>query len=153
MSPDLPLSALGTLAARLDDSPVMARVSASLLSGFSFLAMLLASLGIYAVVSFSVARRSSEIGIRIALGAERSRVVVMVMREMALTLAVGLAVGAAVALPAASLLEPTLYHVSALDGASFALSALLFAAVAILATYIPARRAAGADPLVSLRVQ
>ena len=153
VSADLPLSALGTVAARLEDSLLLARVSAGLLSGFSLLAMLLASLGIYAVVSFSVARRSSEIGIRIALGAERSRVVGMVMREMLLTLIVGLAIGFAVALPAASLLQPTLYQVSALDGASFLVSALLLAAVAILATYIPARRAAGADPLEALRVQ
>ena len=149
VSADLPLSAVGTLAARMDDSLLLARVSAGLLSGFS----LLASLGIYAVVSFSVARRSSEIGIRIALGAERSRVVRMVMREMLLTLVIGLAVGSAVALLAASLLEPTLYQVSALDGASFLVSALLLAAVAILATYLPARRAAGADPLEALRVQ
>ncbi len=77
----------------------------------------------------------------------------MVMREMLLTLIVGLAIGFAVALPAASLLQPTLYQVSALDGASFLVSALLLAAVAILATYIPARRAAGADPLEALRVQ
>ena len=153
VSAELPLSALGTVAARLDDSLLLARVSAGLLGGFSLLAMLLASLGIYAVVSFSVARRSSEIGIRIALGAERSRVVRMVMREMLLTLIVGLAIGFAVALPAASLLQPTLYQVSALDGASFLVSALLLTAVAILATYIPARRAAGADPLEALRVQ
>ena len=153
VSAELPLSALGTVAARLDDSLLLARVSAGLLGGFSLLAMLLASLGIYAVVSFSVARRSSEIGIRIALGAEHSRVVRMVMREMLLTLVVGLAIGFAVALPAASLLQPTLYQVSALDGASFLVSALLLAAVAILATYIPARRAAAADPLEALRVQ
>ncbi len=153
VSADLPLSALGTLAARLDDSLLLARVSAGLLSGFSLLAMLLASLGLYAVVSFSVARRSSEIGIRIALGAERSRVVGIVMREMLLTLIIGLAVGSAVALLAASLIEPALYQVSALDGASFLVSALLLAAVAILATYLPARRAAGADPLEALRVQ
>ena len=82
VNPDLPLSALGTLDSRLADSLLPGRVADGMLGVFSVLAVLLASLGIYAVVSFSVARRSSEIGLRIALGAKRSQVVRLVMREM-----------------------------------------------------------------------
>ena len=154
VSPDLPLSALGTLDTRLADSLVLHKASAAILGLVSVLAVLLASLGIYAVVSFSVARRASEIGIRIALGAERSQVIGLVMREMLATVLLGLAVGASVALPAASSLASGLYGVSTVDAASLGLaSALLLVAVATLAIYIPARRAAGANAVATLRAQ
>ena len=154
VSPDLPLSALGTLDARLANSLVLHKASAAILGLVSVLAVLLASLGVYAVVSFSVARRSSEIAIRIALGAERSQVMGLVMREMLATVLLGLGVGASVAFPAASSLASALYGVSTVDAASLGLaSALLLFAVATLAIYIPARRAADANAVVTLRAQ
>ncbi len=117
------------------------------------LAVLLASVGIYAVVSFSVAGRSQEIGIRIALGAERSQVIGFVMREMLATVLIGLAVGTGLALPAALPLAPALYEVSTFPAAILGLGALLLAAVATLATYIPARRSAIVNPVATLRVR
>ncbi len=153
VGPDLRLSALGTLDTRLADSLLLAKVSAGMLGLVSVLAVLLASVGIYAVVSFSVARRSQEIGIRIALGAERSQVIGFVMREMLATVLIGLAVGAGLALPAASALAPALYEVTTFPAAILGLGALLPAAVATLATYIPARRAADANPVATLRAR
>ncbi len=153
VSPDLPLRALATLESRLSQSLLLNKVAAGVLATFSVLAVLLASLGIYAVVSFAVARRSSEMGIRIALGAARDQVIRMVMREMLATIVLGLAIGAGLAALAAPVLERALYQVSAVDGLSFGVGALVLAAVAALATYVPAVRAARADPVEALRVQ
>jgi ABC-type antimicrobial peptide transport system permease subunit len=92
-------------------------------------------------------------GIRIALGAARDQVIRMVMREMLATIVLGLAIGAGLAALAAPVLERALYQVSAVDGLSFGVGALVLAAVAALATYVPAVRAARADPVEALRVQ
>ena len=150
---DLPLSSLGTFEARLANSLAVPRIAARLLGIFSLLAVVLASLGIYGVVSFVVARRSPEMGIRIALGGERSQLIRMVMREMLATVAVGLAAGTGLALLVAPALQPALYQVAALDVVSFAIGVLLLMAVATLATYLPARRAAAVDPVVALRAR
>ena len=153
VSPDLPLSALGTLGSRLDGSLLMPTIAASLLGAFSFLAMILASVGIYAVVSFAVARRAQEMGIRIALGAQRPQLIRMAMREMLVTVTAGLGAGIGLALLAAPALAPVLYQVSAVDVASFAMGAIVLAVVAIVATYLPARRAANANPVEALRAR
>ena len=153
VSPDLPLSALGTLESRLAGSLAMPAIATGMLGTFSLLAVLLASLGIYGVVSFAIARRSPEMGIRIALGAEPLQLINMVMREMLATVALGLAIGLGLALLAAPALAPVLYQVPAVDTVSFAIGALLLVAVATLATYIPARRAASVDPVVALRAR
>lgn len=131
----------------------MPRIAAGLVGTFSLVAVVLASLGIYAVVSFVVARRAPEMGIRIALGGERSQLIRMVMREMLGTVAVGLAAGTWLAPLAARALQPALYQVAPLDVASFTVGASLLTAVAILATYLPARRAAAGDPVVALRAR
>ena len=130
VNPDLPLSALGTMESRLADSLAGPRIAAGVLGAFSLLAMLLASLGIYGVVSFAVARRSPKMGVRIALGAGRLQLIRMVMREMLTTVAVGLTGGIALALLAARVLEPALYEVAAGDVVSFAVGALLLTTVA-----------------------
>ena len=153
VNPDLPLSALGTMESRLADSLAGPRIAAGVLGAFSLLAMLLASLGIYGVVSFAVARRSPEMGVRIALGAGRLQLIRMVMREMPTTVAVGLTGGIALALLAARVLEPALYEVAAGDVVSFAVGALLLTTVAAVATYLPARRAASVDPVTALRAR
>ena len=93
VGPNLPLSALGTLSSRLAGSLARPTIASRMLGAFSLLAMLLASLGLYGVVSFSVSRRSPEMGIRIAMGAERAQLIQMVMREVLLTVTVGLAMG------------------------------------------------------------
>ena len=150
---DLPLSALGTLRSRLAGSLAMPTIATRMLGAFSLLAMLLASLGLYGVVSFSVSRRSPEMGIRIAMGAERSQLIRMVMREMLGTVTVGLAIGIGLALLTAPALAPVLFQVPAVDTLSFGFGAVLLVAVATLATYLPARRAAGVDPVVALRAR
>ena len=145
VSPVLPLSALGTLGSRVTDSLTLPSVSAAVVATFSLLAVLLASLGIYAIASLAVTRRSVELGIRIALGAGRGQLIGMVMQDMLVTVVVGLVVGLALAFGLGVVLEPALYGVSGTDLASYLVGALLMLAVAAAATYLPARRAAGLD--------
>ena len=153
VSPNLPLSALGTLRSRLAGALAMPTIATRMLGAFSLLAILLASLGLYGVVSFSVSRRSPEMGIRIAMGAERSQLILMVMREMLVTVTVGLTMGIGLAMLTAPALEPMLYQVPAVDTLSCVFGSVLLVAVATLATYLPARRAAGVDPVVALRTR
>jgi predicted permease len=129
------------------------RVSAALLSGFGFLAVALAGIGLYGVLAFAVARRSHEIGIRMALGASRSSVLRLVTRQgMALTMA-GLAVGFFAAFGSTRLIASALYGVQPTDPITFIGAAAFVAAVALVASYIPARRATRVDPIVALRYE
>jgi ABC-type antimicrobial peptide transport system permease subunit len=145
------VNAQGTLVSPLGSTLAMPRFAASAMGAFSFLALLLAALGVYTVVSFAVARRSAEMGIRIALGAERSGVVWMVVREVARVVALGLVLGVVVAALAAPRFGGMLYGVEALDPTTFATAVALMLAVAWAAAYLPARRAARADPVQALR--
>jgi putative ABC transport system permease protein len=147
----LPVLTQGTLASHFSATLAGPRFAARLMGGISLLAMILAGLGTYAVVAFGVARRAAEMGIRMALGAEQGRVVRMVVGETAGTVLLGLGVGMAIAFVAAPRLEPLLFGVAALDPITFGGAILLLAGVAALAAYIPARRAAQADPARSLR--
>jgi predicted permease len=147
----LPILAQGTLASHFSASLAGPRFAARLMGGVSLLAMLLAGLGTYAVVAFGVARRSGEMGIRMALGAEQGRVIRMVVGETAGTVVIGLIVGIAIAIIAAPRIEPVLFGVAPLDPLTFAVAVLLLAGVAAIAAYLPARRAAKADPVRSLR--
>jgi ABC-type antimicrobial peptide transport system permease subunit len=128
------------------------RLIARAMGAFSALALFLAGLGIYAVVSFSVARRRSELAIRMAMGAERASVVRMVVREAAGVVVAGLAVGLVVSLLAAPRLGGVLYGVPALDPLAFGGAVIVLLGVAWIAAFVPARRAAGADPMDALRV-
>jgi predicted permease len=147
----LPILAQGTLASHFAASLAGPRFAARLMGGVSLLAMLLAGLGTYAVVAFGVARRSGEMGIRMALGAEQGRVIRMVVGETAGTVVIGLIVGIAIAIVAAPRIEPVLFGVAPLDPLTFTVAILLLAGVAAIAAYVPARRAARADPVRSLR--
>jgi putative ABC transport system permease protein len=122
-----------------------------LLAGFAALALVLAAVGLYGVISYSVAQRTQEVGIRVALGASRSEVISMVMRQGLQLASAGLAIGLLLALLLKSVLKSFLVGVSASDPATLALTALLLLLVAVLASYIPARRAARVDPMVALR--
>lgn len=152
LQPSAVVNRQGTLATHFGATLSTPRMAARAMGAFSVLALLLAGLGIYAVVSFSVARRTSELGIRMALGAERSGVVRMVVREVAGVVVAGLAVGVVVAGLAASRLGGLLYGVPALDPVSFVGAVAILLAVAWAAAWIPARRASRADPVSSLRV-
>ncbi|MEJ2206355.1 MAG: ABC transporter permease, partial [Gemmatimonadota bacterium] len=146
------VTAQGTLDSHFGATLATPRLAARAMGAFSLLALLLAGLGVYAVVSFSVQRRTSELGIRMALGAERSRVVHMVVREVVGVVLVGLAVGLGLSALAAPRLVGILYGVPALDPLAFGGAVVVLLVVAGGAAYVPARRAAAADPVEALRV-
>jgi predicted permease len=126
----------------------------AILSGFfGALAALLAMIGLYGVISYLVARRRNEIGVRIALGASRGDILRMVMREAGLLLAIGLAAGAVLSVAAASTARGFLYRLSPGDPLTLAMGAALLAIVSAAASLLPARRAAALDPMEALRVE
>lgn len=129
------------------------KVGAIMLSAVGALALLLAAMGIYGVMSYAVSRRTREIGVRVALGAGRRDVVGMVVGRALRLAGIGLLVGGGLALGAGQLLRSQLYGVSPRDPATFAAITLLLGAVALLSSWLPARRAAAVDPLVALRYE
>jgi putative ABC transport system permease protein len=135
----------------LANSLVQRRFTMSLLAGFGALALLLAAVGIYGVMSYSVAQRTSEIGVRMALGAQIRDVLRLVTRDGMLQAGLGLFAGLAASLALTRILASQLFAVSALDPPTFTWVALLLIAVAVAACYIPARRAMRVDPVVALR--
>jgi len=127
------------------------RVSSVLLGAFSALALLLAGLGIYGVMAFSVAQRTHEIGVRMALGARPDNVLKMIMGYGMRIVFAGMAIGIAGALALSRVVASLLYGVKATDGMTFVLTSLLLAFIALVACYVPARRAMRVDPMVALR--
>jgi macrolide transport system ATP-binding/permease protein len=124
---------------------------AALCSGFALLALAIASVGLYGTVSYNVARRTGEIGIRMALGAEPGRVVGMVLGEVVGLAAAGLAVGMAAALATSKFVASFLYGIKANDPLALALAVATLLAAAMLAGYAPARKASRIDPMTALR--
>jgi predicted permease len=141
----------GTMADHIGESLSGARLATTLLGGFSLLAILLAGLGIYAVVSFGVARRSAELGIRMALGAGSQRVVRMVLREVVGTVAVGVIAGLVLAAFITPRIAGLIYGVGGADPFAYGGGVIFILAATGLAAWIPARRAADADPVEALR--
>jgi ABC-type antimicrobial peptide transport system permease subunit len=150
INPDVTLN-FKTLEAQVSESLGIERLLATLSGFFGGLALLLGTIGLYGVMSYNVARRRSEIGIRMALGARRARLLRMVLGEVSLIVAIGLAVGLVVAFASARLISSFLYGVKPTDLATFALAAGLLATVAGIAGYLPARRASRLDPMAALR--
>jgi predicted permease len=142
---------LHTLAIQVSDSLARERLLAALSGFFGGLALLLAAVGLYGVISHNMARRRGEIGIRMALGAERKRVLFMVMRDVALVVGIGLVVGLGASLAATRYIASFLYGVTATDARTLATAVIFFGAVAVIAGYLPARRASRLDPMVALR--
>jgi predicted permease len=149
---EVPLTALATVGQTIDDGLWAPRAGASLLGLFGLLALVLAAVGIYSVMSYSVSQRQREIGIRMALGARRQDVLRMMLGRGMRVVAVGLAVGLVISFALARLAANLLVGVSPWDAASFAGAAAVLAAVAVAANYFPTRRAAGVDPTIALRV-
>jgi predicted permease len=153
MDSALPLTQIRTMDQLLDESLVQQRFRTLLVSGFAGLALLLSAIGIYALISYSVSQRTREIGVRIALGAQRSNVLGMVLREGLHLLALGLLLGLVGALLVTRVMRSLLYSTSAVDALSFIATTFTLIAVALLACYIPARRATKLDPMVALRYE
>jgi putative ABC transport system permease protein len=152
VDPDLPVT-VRTLAERLAESEAKSTFQFHLLAGFALVALLIASVGLYGVIAYTVSQRTTEIGIRMALGAVSSDIAELVMRLGGRLVMVGVALGIMGALGCGRLIEAGLYQVSASDPITLAGIALLFAAIAALACWLPARRATKVDPIVALRVE
>ncbi len=149
----VPVFNVRTLAEQRSGSLALQRMAATLLTGFGVLALLLAALGIYGVLAYSVSRRTREIGIRMALGAQVADVLRLVLRQGAGLAGAGMILGLAGAFGATRLLRGFLYEVQPLDPPTFFTVVALLTAVALLACLLPARRAARVDPMVALRAE
>jgi putative ABC transport system permease protein len=153
LNKDLPVYDVKSLRERITESTAQARFSAMLLAIFACIALVLAAIGIYGVMSYMVAQRTREIGIRMALGAHAANVRALVVRRGLVLTAMGISIGAVAALATTRTLATMLYQVKPDDPMTFALMASVLAVVALLATYIPARRATRVDPMTALRAE
>jgi len=145
------LDNVATMEQRLATSIARPRFYAVLLGVFAGVAGLLAAIGIYGVLAYAVVERTQEIGIRMALGAQRRNVLALVLRKGAILTLAGISLGLAGAVAATRLLQTMLFGVAPLDPATFAAVSSMFGAVATLASYVPARRATRVDPMIALR--
>ncbi|HKS95966.1 MAG TPA: FtsX-like permease family protein, partial [Terriglobia bacterium] len=151
VDPNLPITYQNTLAEQVDQSMASESLIARLSAFFGILAVFLACIGIYGLMSYAVTRRTSEIGVRMALGAERSKVLWLVMRESLLLVGLGLTIGLPAALAADRLVSKMLFGLQPTDPVSLAGAAILLLTFAALAGYLPARKASRVDPMVALR--
>ncbi len=153
IDPNQPLASIQTMSARVATSVSQQRTQVTVLAVFAAMAVFLAAIGIYGVMSYWVNERKKEIGIRVALGAERQEVMLLVLRHAAAVLAIGLAAGTAGALMATRVLQSLLFEVSVTDPVIFVIFVTVLAASGWIAAYIPARRATRFDPMITLRYE
>jgi predicted permease len=153
MNPDLPIISSQTLEESVALGLVPQRIAASVAGSLGLVGLLLAAIGIYGVTAYAVTRRTREIGIRVALGAQRREIVSLVLAQGMSLAAIGAIIGLALAAAAGMALAPMLFGIPAIDPLTFAGAALLFVAVSLVACYVPARRATKVDPLTALRCE
>jgi putative ABC transport system permease protein len=153
VDPDLLVNDIQTLEDRVSQNIARPRLSVLLIGAFSAIALLLAAIGIYGVMAYTVAQRTREIGVRMALGADPHEVKQLVVRQGMRPALIGVAVGLVAAFAATRLIASLLYGVSAVDPLTFVLVPLFLIAVALLATYLPARRATRVPPTVALQAE
>jgi putative ABC transport system permease protein len=153
LDPDLPIAKVTTLKTIMDNSLAQPRFSMLLMASFGGIALLLACIGMYGIISYSVAQRTREIGIRLAVGAQPRQVLTMILGHGARLAGLGIVIGLLAALSATHVMESFLYGVQSTDPITFVGMTLLFIVVALLACYLPARRATRVDPLIALRYE
>jgi putative ABC transport system permease protein len=153
LTPNVPVHSIITMDQVVKRSMANRRFSLELLGVFATAALLLAAIGIYGVMAYSFSQRTHEVGVRVALGAQRLDILRMAVGEGMLVVAIGLVVGIAGAVAVTRVFRSTLFGVDATDPITLAVVAGILASVALLACYIPARRATRVDPLVALRVE
>jgi predicted permease len=153
MNPNLPLTVAMPLTEVTAIGLIPQRLVASVAGSLGLVGLVLAAIGIYGVTAYAVSRRTREIGIRVALGADQARVLRLVLRQGLILAGIGVALGVVLAALGSTLVESLLYGVRGLDPITFAGACVLFAAVTLAATYFPARRAARIDPMVALRAE
>ena len=153
VDPNLPLLQITTIQDQVSHLISHDELISTLTSIFSVLALLLAAIGLYGVMSYNVARRTNEIGIRLALGAQGANVLRMIMGESLLLLALGVGLGLPLAMMATRIIKQQLFATDAIDPASFAAALLVVSLMTVLASWLPARRAARVDPVNALRCE
>ena len=153
LNANLPIADVQTLRQQIELTLLPSRIAAWVLGGFGLLALLLAGIGIYGVVSYGAAQRTREIGVRMALGASERDVLGLVLWDGLIVIGAGLAIGLLLAAAATRVIAAFLYGVGATDPLTFVIVPVLLGAVALVASYIPARRAVKVDPLVALRYE
>jgi ABC-type antimicrobial peptide transport system permease subunit len=149
----VPVFEMKTMELQVNQFLFTERLIASLSAFFGLLATLLAAIGLYGVMAYAVARRTREIGIRVALGAERRNVLWLVMREVAVLSVIGVAIGLPTAYVLGRFIESQLYGITANDALTLSFATILLSAVSLLAGYVPAERATRIDPLIALRYE
>jgi predicted permease len=150
---NVPIASVSTLAEQVDESTANQRLIARLSAFFGLLAAFLVCIGIYGLLSYAVARRTSEIGVRMALGARRSNVLWLILREISVLVAIGVAIGVPVALEGNRLVVKLLYGLTPADPASLFAAIALMVVIAALAGYLPARKASLVEPTEALRCE
>jgi len=151
VDPNLPLTKIATIREEVEDFMSHDQLISTLTGFFALLALLLAAIGLYGVMSYNVVRRTSEIGIRIALGAQKSVVQWMVLGESLLLLAIGVGVGLPLTYAATHYIESQLFGLRAFDPLTFSIALIVVSSMTLLAAWLPARRASRVDPMVALR--
>jgi ABC-type antimicrobial peptide transport system permease subunit len=149
----LPVTGVQSLHDQVDGTFKQQKLAARLVSFFGALALLLACVGLYGVVAQGVARRTNEIGVRMALGAQRGNILWMILRDTLALLVLGLTVGIPAAFGASHFISSQLYGIRSTDILSYSLGIAVLAAVAVIAGYLPARRASKVDPIVALHYE
>jgi ABC-type antimicrobial peptide transport system permease subunit len=149
--PQVPMADIKTQSRRIDDTIVQERTFANLCTAFAILALVVACVGLYGTIAYSVARRTNEIGVRMALGAKQLQIVRMVLREVLILAVAGLACGSFVAWTSMHAVDSLLFGVTAADPSSILLATAILSAALVLAAYVPARRASQIEPMIALR--
>jgi putative ABC transport system permease protein len=152
VSPDIDIQ-FKVLSTQIRESLVQDELMATLCGFFGVLAVLLAAIGLYGVISYTVAQRTNEIGVRMALGAQRSRVIGLILGEVAVLVGIGVAVGVGLTLAGSKAASSLLFGLEAHDPLTLGLAVVILAAIGFAASFVPARRASRLDPMVALRYE